>query len=61
MPNSAYIGTSHRIENNEERQRLHDIVRAEVPKNMGCIIRTAAQGQPAENIVRDIQYLMKIS
>ncbi|WP_407400883.1 Rne/Rng family ribonuclease [Anaerovibrio sp.] len=60
MPNSAYIGTSHRIEGNEERQRLHHIVRAEVPKNMGCIIRTAAQGQPAENIVRDIRYLMKL-
>ncbi|ORU01244.1 Cytoplasmic axial filament protein CafA and Ribonuclease G [Anaerovibrio sp. JC8] len=60
MPNSAYIGTSHRIEDDGERQRLHDIVRAEVPKNMGCIIRTAAQGQPAENIVKDIRYLMKI-
>lgn len=60
MPNSAYIGTSHRIENEEERQRLHDIVRAAVPENMGCIIRTAAQGQPADHIVRDIKYLVKI-
>ena len=52
MPNSAYIGTSHRIEDEEERKRLHDIVRAEVPENMGCIIRTAAQGQSEENIVK---------
>jgi len=60
MPNSAYIGTSHRIEAEQERKRLHRIVREALPDNMGAIIRTAAQGQPAEKITRDIRYLVKI-
>lgn len=60
MPNSAYIGISHRIDDTEERQRLHDIVAAECPAGMGIIIRTAAAGQPSERIVSDIRYLLRV-
>ena len=60
MPNSAYIGISHRIEDETERQRLHDIVEAVCPENMGIIIRTAAAGQPAESIISDIKYLVRV-
>lgn len=60
MPNSAYIGISHRIEDGEERQRLHDIVTAQCPDNMGVIIRTAAVGQPAEGLAEDIRYLVRV-
>lgn len=60
IPKSAYIGTSHRIESEEERQRLYDIVSAACPEGMGVIIRTAAAGQPAENIQRDIKYLVRV-
>lgn len=60
MPKSSYIGTSHRISSEEERKRLYDIVQKACPENMGIIIRTAAEGQSAENIERDIAYLTRV-
>lgn len=60
MPKSAYIGTSHRIESEEERKRLYDIVSQACPEGMGVIIRTAAMGQSRESIERDIRYLVRI-
>lgn len=44
----------------EERKRLYDIVKAACPEGMGVIIRTAAMGQSAESIQRDIRYLAKV-
>ena len=60
MPRSSYIGTSHRIESEAERKRLYDIVTEACPEGMGVIIRTAAMGQSAESIRRDIRYLAKV-
>lgn len=60
LPRSAYIGTSHRIDSEQERRRLYDIVREACPSDMGVIIRTAAMGQPKEAIQRDIRYLIKV-
>jgi len=60
MPKSAYIGTSHRIDSEEERRRLYDIVQEACPEGMGIIIRTAAIGQSKKNIQRDIWYLVKV-
>lgn len=60
MPRSAYIGTSHRIDSEQERRRLYDIVREACPEDMGVIIRTAAMGQSKECIQRDIRYLIKV-
>lgn len=60
VPKSAYIGTSHRIDSEEERQRLYDIVREACPADMGVIIRTAAMGQSKESIQRDIRYLVNV-
>ena len=60
MPRSAYIGTSHRIDSEQERHRLYDIVREACPEDMGVIIRTAAMGQSKECIQRDIRYLIKV-
>ncbi|MCR5175275.1 MAG: Rne/Rng family ribonuclease [Anaerovibrio sp.] len=60
MPNSAYIGISHRIEDQDERNRLRDIVAGACPEGMGIIIRTAAVGQPAESLINDIRYLSRV-
>ena len=60
MPHSAYIGTSHRIASEEERSRLYDIAQKACPKGMGIILRTVAEGQPAEIIQQDINYLVKL-
>ena len=61
MPaSSGYVGISHRIEDEAERKRLHDIVTELKPEGMGMIIRTAAIGQKREAIEQDIKYLAKI-
>lgn len=58
MPaSSGYVGMSHRIDDEKEKKRLHDIVRELCPKGMGMIIRTAAIGQPREVLEQDIKYL----
>lgn len=60
MPNSAYIGTSHKIDDEKERQRLFNIVKNVCPEDMGIIIRTAAVGQSQETLEKDIKYLVKL-
>lgn len=60
MPNSVYIGTSHKIEDEAERQRLFNIVKDACPKDMGVIIRTAAVGQSKDRLEKDIKYLVRL-
>lgn len=45
MPNNNHIAISKKIKEEEERNRLEEIVRDLKPENMGVIIRTAAQGK----------------
>jgi ribonuclease G len=62
MPGSDHIGVSQRIESEEERERLKEIVRkcaAEAAPG-GFIIRTAAEGANAEALERDILFLNKM-
>ncbi len=60
MPQSAYIGMSHRIDDEDERSRLHDIAEKLCPDGMGLIVRTAAEGQSEEAISDDINYIVHI-
>lgn len=60
MPSVNYVGVSRRIENPEERDRLKKIAEKSKPKNMGVIVRTAAEGQPEKSLKRDIKYLLRI-
>lgn len=60
MPTVNYIGVSKRIENEEERTRLRDIMEEICPKEMGAIVRTAARGRPKEEFQNDIQVLLKM-
>jgi ribonuclease G len=58
MPTVEHMGVSRKIASDEERHRLKRIlqgVRGSVQG--GCIIRTAGEGQPDEEIVADIQFL----
>ncbi|NVJ66642.1 MAG: ribonuclease E [Gammaproteobacteria bacterium] len=59
MPNNARAGgISRRIEG-EERQELKSIMsQINVPKGMGCIIRTAGVGKEFEEINGDFSYLL---
>lgn len=57
MPNIPRIGISKKIEAPEERQRLRDLLRANLPSNMGAIIRTTSEHKDSDEILRDLKYL----
>jgi len=60
MPNLDYVGVSRRIEDSAERERLRRIARAIKPAGAGIIVRTVAEGQDEEDLVRDRDFLVKI-
>lgn len=62
LPQSKVVGVSARIEDEAERLRLKTIV-SEVSAQhggFGYIIRTNAEGQPAEALAEDIAYLSRV-
>lgn len=59
MPNNNHIAISKKIKEEEERNRLEEIVRDLKPENMGVIIRTAAQGKSIFHFEREMEYLVK--
>jgi ribonuclease G len=62
MPQSRGVGVSARVEDEAERERLRGAVQAAVQEheNAGYIVRTAAEGAPAEALLADMQYLRKL-
>jgi ribonuclease G len=58
-PLGGGIGISQKITDEEERRRLRRIVRSLLPADYGCVIRTAAQGQSAEALQRELQWLLQ--
>jgi ribonuclease G len=62
MPNSSNVGVSSRIESDEERERLRNMLLSqdERTKDTGYIIRTAAEIATTESISSDINYLNRV-
>lgn len=64
MPGVDHIGISHRIEDEDERQRLKDMVESAASASegppQGYIIRTAAEGAGVEEMAADITYLHRL-
>jgi ribonuclease G len=60
MPGASHSGVSQRIDDEDERQRLKDIVLNECGESGGFIVRTAAEGIGGEEIVQDIKFLKKL-
>jgi len=60
IPSSQHVGVSRRIEDEAERARLKEIVRAERPPEGGFIIRTACEGLSKREIQGDIRFLLKL-
>lgn len=58
MPGVEHIGISRRIVNEEERERLMQIIMRLKPENFGFIVRTASEGCTEEDIEKDIAFLM---
>ena len=59
MPNVDFITVSQKIEDDKEKERLKKIVKKYLPKNVGAIIRTVAEGQSEEAIKEDIESVLK--
>ncbi|GIW72879.1 MAG: ribonuclease E [Planctomycetota bacterium] len=61
MPSIGKRGVSKKIEDEEERRHLRQVL-AELnpPKGMGCIIRTAGAGHMKSELAADLNYLLKL-
>lgn len=60
MPFIEHTGVSRRIENEEERERLKDILDSIRPEGTGIIARTVAEGQSYKVLKFDYNMLVKI-
>ncbi|UCC23140.1 MAG: Rne/Rng family ribonuclease [Planctomycetota bacterium] len=61
MPWMRKHGVSHKIEDEEERKRLRQILEdCRPPKGQGFIIRTAGQGCSKKDIQNDLRYLRRL-
>lgn len=61
MPWMKKHGVSHKIEDEEERARLKELLeQCQPPKNQGFIIRTAGQGSSKRDIQNDLRYLRRL-
>ena len=62
MPNSSHIGVSQKLEDEEERTRLKELIRSQLSatEKGGYIIRTVAEGISEKSIQSDMLFLQKI-
>ena len=61
MPWMRKHGVSHKIEDEDERRRLRQILeQSDPPKGLGFIIRTAGQGCSKRDIQNDLRYLKRL-
>ena len=61
MPGSDNRGISRKIEEEEERQRIKEIVaNLKLPDEFGLIVRTAGKSCTKSTITKDLSYLMKL-
>ncbi|GAB2569003.1 ribonuclease G [Dyella jejuensis] len=66
LPHARTLGISTRIEDDNERQRLKDVltplIGEDMPGNprLGYIVRTNAEGQSADSLAFDVTYLGKV-
>ncbi len=57
-PFNDIIAVSRKIHSSEERKRLHKIIEAIKPKNVGVIVRTAAEGKHTAELHEDLLSLI---
>ena len=61
MPWMRKHGISHKIEDEEERKRLREVLdQSSLPKGSGFIVRTAGQGSSKRELQGDIRYLARL-
>ncbi len=60
MPTVTYVGISRRIDEEKERERLKSVATSIRPKDMGLIVRTAAEDESEKEITQDVHFLTKV-
>lgn len=60
LPTANCISISRRIEDEEQRQRLVELVRGMLPGGMGAIVRTAALEASEDELRADVRSLLKL-
>ncbi len=61
MPGNHNLGISRKIEDEEERRRLKEIISSfNIPDGFGIIVRTAGKGCTKTQLSKDFQYLLKL-
>lgn len=60
MPTHQHLGISRRITDEEERQRLREILEKRRPEKGGFVVRTASEGLPEEKLTADVDFLVGI-
>lgn len=60
MPGASHVGVSQRIESEQERERLKNVVADYCDENGGFIIRTAAEGVGETELARDAAFLKRL-
>lgn len=59
MPETEIITVSQKIEDENEKKRLIDIVKNVIPENFGAIIRTSSVGKDENDLRRDLEESIK--
>lgn len=59
MPGVEFITISQKIEDEKERERLIKIIEKNIPKNVGIIVRTSAEGKDEEAIIKDMKQTLE--
>ena len=59
MPDADFVTISQKIEDEKERERLIQIVKNNMPKNAGIIVRTSAIKKSEKDMLEDIKNLEK--
>lgn len=61
MPGMSRIGVSRKIEEDDSRRQMRDVLsELDLPKGMGFILRTAGLGKPKRDLQRDLRYLSRL-
>jgi len=60
MPTLNHIGVSRKIQDERERQRLHEIIERLSPEGYGFIARTASEGKEEDDLRGDFEYLTRL-
>lgn len=61
MPGEEKVRISRRIDDRKERDRIREIFQSlEIPKDIGFIVRTMAEGKSDKEFNRDIRYLLRL-